>query len=133
MDFGKNGKRRRHVSDDQFLLQSPSTAAMKNQPPKYPIAMNYNDPIQTPTAATEPVTEAANKAWSATQEKAREAVQSGERYVRENPGTSALTIFGFGVMVGLLVGYSLAHEERDDYSASTRKLLKRWSHKLNLE
>jgi hypothetical protein len=40
------------------------------------------------------------------------------------PGTSVLSIFGLGVVVGLLVGYSIAHEDREDYSASARKFLK---------
>ena len=95
--------------------------------------MSYEDPIHPPTTSPETVADVANKAWEATQEKAREAVQSGERYVRDNPATSALSIFGFGLGVGLLIGYSLAHEERDDYSAHTRKFLKRWGHKLNLD
>lgn len=95
--------------------------------------MSYEDPLSAQAANTGIPSETTNKAWGATQEKAREAMQTGERYVRENPGTSALSIFGFGVVVGLLVGYSLAHEERDDYSTSTRKFLKRWGHKLNLE
>ena len=78
-------------------------------------------------------TDAATKAWETTQDKAREALQTGERYVRENPGTSAFSIFGLGVVAGLLVGYSLAHEDRDDYAASARKFMKRWGHKLKID
>lgn len=96
--------------------------------------MSYQDP-NSPTSATtaEQVSGAATQAWETTQEKAREALYTGERYVRENPGTSALSIFGFGLLVGALVGYSIAHEDHDDYSAGTRKMLKRLSQKLNLD
>ena len=79
------------------------------------------------------ISEAATQAWDTTREKAGEALQSGEKYVRENPGTSALSIFGLGVLVGVLVGWSVAHEDQDDYSASARKYAKRWGRKLNLD
>ena len=90
--------------------------------------MSYEDPISPPPAQTNP----AAQAWETTKERAGEALQTGERYVRDNPGTSVLSIFGLGVVVGLLVGYSIAHEDRDDYSASARKFLKQWGHKMNL-
>ena len=95
--------------------------------------MSYQDPNSPTNTTTESVADAATQAWETTQEKAREALQTGERYVRENPGTSALSLFGFGVLIGVLVGYSIAHEDHDDYSASTRKMLKRLSQKLHLD
>jgi hypothetical protein len=89
-----------------------------------------NDPYSESSTATtsDPVDEAARQAWDTTREKAGEALQTGQRYVRENPGTSVLGIFGFGFLLGLLVGWSLAHEEDDSYSARARKFARRWGH-----
>jgi len=96
--------------------------------------MNYNDPTN-PTAktTTQGATEDAAQAWETTKEKAGEALHTGERYVKDNPGTSVLSVFGGGLLLGVLIGWSLAREERDDCPASTRKFLKRWGHKLNLD
>jgi len=99
-----------------------------------PTIMNYDDPTnQTASATAQAATEGATQAWETTKEKAGEALQTGERYVRDNPGTSMLSVFGGGLLLGVLIGWSLAREERDDYPASTRKFLKRWGHKLNLD
>jgi hypothetical protein len=95
--------------------------------------MNSENPHPTSDETAANVADAATQAWETTREKASEALQTGEKYVRANPGTSALGIFGFGLLVGLLVGYSIAHEERDDYSVSARKLAKRWGNKLNFD
>ncbi len=82
---------------------------------------------------------AARAAQAATHEfenirgKAGEALESGQRYVRENPGSSALSIFGLGCLVGFLVGWALAHEEEQDYARDARKLAKRWGKKLHLD
>ena len=100
--------------------------------------MNTNIPSADETAETlneskAKVSEAASQAWETTREKAGEALQSGERYVRDNPGTSVLSIFGIGFVLGLLVGWSVAHEEQDNYSASARKLAKRWGKRLNID
>src|SRR5437868_5820709 len=64
-----------------------------------PLMINENP---TPPAS-EPVptaTEAATKAWETTRQKAGEVMETGERYVRDHPGTSVLSIFGFGVALG---------------------------------
>lgn len=95
--------------------------------------MNPNEPLEAATNEAPTAAEAATQAWETTKEKAGAAMHEGERYVRENPGTSLLSIFGFGFLVGVLVGWSLAHEERDNYSTSARKYMKRWGHKLNLD
>ena len=100
--------------------------------------MNTENPIPPEAAekaseTAEKITDAANQAWEATREKAGEALQTGEKYVRDNPGTSVLSIFGLGFLVGVLVGWSVAHEDQDDYSASARKFAKRWGKKLNLD
>ncbi len=93
------------------------------------------DSFSTPadTAATAKIADAATQAWETTREKAGEALQTGERYVRDNPGTSVLSIFGLGFLLGLLVGWSVAHEESDDYARSARRFAKRWGNKLNLD
>ena len=100
--------------------------------------MNTENPIPPEGAdklkeTADKVAEAANQAWETTREKAGEAMQTGEKYLHENPGTSVLSIFGLGVLVGVLIGWSVAHEEQDDYSASARKFAKRWGRKLNLD
>jgi len=82
---------------------------------------------------TEKSASAVSEVWETTREKAGEALQTGERYVRDNPGTSALTIFGLGCLVGLIIGWSLGREEENDYSARARKFGKRWSKKLHLD
>ena len=93
--------------------------------------MDPENPTPSTPDMTARATDAANQAWETTREKAGEALQTGERYVRDNPGTSVLSIFGIGFLLGLLVGYSVAHE--DDYSASARKFAKRWGKSLNLD
>ncbi len=79
----------------------------------------------------EAIKDAAKQAWETTKSTAGDALQTGERYVRENPGTSALSVFGFGFVLGLIVGWNIAHEERPDYSRRARKLADHWGGKLN--
>ncbi|MEO7319027.1 MAG: hypothetical protein ABIZ56_08575 [Chthoniobacteraceae bacterium] len=90
-----------------------------------------NNPATTST--TQAAADSAAQAWETTKEKASEAMQTGERYVRDNPGASVLGVFGAGLLVGVLIGWSAAHGERDDYGDSTRKLIRRLGQKLNLE
>lgn len=93
--------------------------------------MNEQNPI--PSAASEAISDTAKHAWETTRDKAGEALQTGERYVRENPATSVLSIFSFGCLLGVLIGWSLAHEDQDSYSQSARKFAKRWGGKLNFD
>lgn len=95
--------------------------------------MNPNDPNTPAPPNADTVAEGAEQAWETTKEKAGAALQTGERYIRDNPATSMLSVFGLGFLLGLLVGWSVAHEERDDYATSARKFAKRWGHKLNLD
>jgi hypothetical protein len=91
-----------------------------------------NEPELNPTNPPPPsnaVSDAAKTAWDTTKVKAEEALHTGEKYVRENPGTSALGIFGLGFVLGLLVGWCIAHEERDSYAAMGR----RWARKIHLD
>jgi ElaB/YqjD/DUF883 family membrane-anchored ribosome-binding protein len=94
--------------------------------------MNTNEPLQAATNEAKSATEAATQAWETTKEKAGEALQTGERYVRENPGTSVLSIFGFGLLLGLLLGWGLA-QDHDNYSTRSRKFMRRWGHRLNFD
>ena len=87
----------------------------------------------SPAVPVLPAAQTAAEAWEATKDKAGEALQNGERYVRENPRTSTLTVLGTGFVLGLVVGWSLAHESRDDYATQARRFSKRWGHKLNLD
>jgi hypothetical protein len=95
--------------------------------------MNDQDPIPSTETRPEAVSQAARQAWDTTRERAGEALQTGERYVRENPGTSVVSTFACGFLLGLLVGWSIAHEERDNYSTRGRKLARRLAHKLSLD
>ena len=79
------------------------------------------------------VSAAAEKAWQSTKDKAGDALQTGERYVREHPGTSVLSTFGFGLLVGLAVGWSVAHEAHENYSDRALRMARRWGNKLNIE
>ncbi|MDZ4401171.1 hypothetical protein [Prosthecobacter sp.] len=72
-------------------------------------------------------------AWENTKGKASEVLQSSERYVREHPGTSVLGVFGAGMLVGALVAWSVAHEQRDDTAASIHRFLAGLGRKLNLD
>ena len=100
--------------------------------------MNPENPIPSEPAdklneAAEKITDAANQAWETTREKAGEALQTGEKYVCENPGTSVLSIFGIGFLLGVLVGWSVAREEQDDYAHSARRFARRWGKKLHID
>lgn len=75
----------------------------------------------------------AGQAWGNTKEKAAEVIHSGERYVREHPGTSVLGIFSAGMLVGALVAWAAAHEQRNDTADSIHHFLTRLGRKLNLD
>ena len=95
--------------------------------------MNYEDPNSPAKTPVQTATEGAAQAWQSTKDRATDALQTGERYVRDNPGVSVLGVFGAGLLVGLLLGYTVAHEERDDYAETAREFFKRWGKKLNLD
>ncbi len=73
------------------------------------------------------------QAWENTKGKASEAIQSSERYVRDNPGTSVLSVFGAGIALGVLIGWTVAHESRHSYTDSAHDFLRRLGRKLNLD
>ncbi len=95
--------------------------------------MNNDEAIKAAKDQAQAVADEAARVWDSTKEKAGEALQSSERYIRDHPGTSVLGVFGAGLLVGAIVGWTLAHEERDDYSTSAYKYLKRLGRKLNLD
>jgi hypothetical protein len=95
--------------------------------------MNPNDLPQTAADEVKTTAENLQNTWDTTKEKAAEALESGERFVRANPCTSTLSVLGVGFVLGLLVGWSMAHESHDDYAAQVRKLRKDWGRKLNLD
>lgn len=94
--------------------------------------MNENDTTTSNANEGQAVGARAAQAWDTTKEKAEEALQTTERYVQEHPRTSVLGVFGAGLLLGLYIGWSIAHEEREDYTTSTREFLKRWGHKLHI-
>ena len=103
--------------------------------PNDPNASQSNEPKQP--AANEPkanpISETVHRAWDTTKAKAGDALQSGERYVRDHPGTSVLSMFGMGVLVGLAVGWSIAHETHESYMQRALKMAKRLGNKFNLD
>ncbi|MDI1312288.1 hypothetical protein [Prosthecobacter sp.] len=84
-------------------------------------------------ATEQEIAKEAGQAWSHTKEKAGEVLHSGERYLRDHPGTSMLGVFGAGVLVGALAAWSLAHEQRDDASDIIHRFFSRLGRKLNLD
>lgn len=96
--------------------------------------MNYDDPTK-PTAATtsQTATEGAAKVWEATKERAGEVLHTGERYVRANPATSVLSVFGGGLLLGVVIGWCMAREDQDDYTHKTAKFLNRLGNKLHFD
>ncbi len=96
--------------------------------------MNSNDPTNPATEPTpQTIKEGAAQAWEATKEKASDVIHTGERYVRDHPGTSVLSVFGGGLLLGVLIGWSITRGDQDDYTEKTRKFFKRWGHKLHLD
>ncbi|MDQ3623620.1 MAG: hypothetical protein M3463_14215 [Verrucomicrobiota bacterium] len=93
----------------------------------YPNEQNENASRATVAA------EGAAQAWETTKEKAGDALETGQRYVRDNPIPSMLSVFGFGLLVGALIGWSVARQEEDDYSDYARRLGKDWRRKLHLD
>jgi hypothetical protein len=89
-----------------------------------------NLPNDEPTPTTPG---AAQRAWQTAKNKAGEALETGERYVREHPGYSVLSTFGLGVLVGLVVGWSMAHEQHETYTNRALKFAKGLGSKLHLD
>ena len=73
--------------------------------------MNPNEPDFSEESNRQ--TAAAEKAWETAKARAEEGYAAGEQYVREHPGSSVATVFFIGFLVGVLVGWSAAHEERE--------------------
>jgi ElaB/YqjD/DUF883 family membrane-anchored ribosome-binding protein len=79
------------------------------------------------------IADEATHVWESTKGKASEILQSSDRYVREHPGTSVLGVFGAGMLVGALLAWSVAHEQRDDAADSIHRFLTRLGRKLNID
>ncbi|MBN8421067.1 MAG: hypothetical protein J0L73_19270 [Verrucomicrobia bacterium] len=75
----------------------------------------------------------AGRAWNNTKEKAAEALHSSQRYVREHLGSSVLGVFGAGMVVGALLAWTVAHEQRNDTAENIHRFLARLGRKLNLD
>jgi ElaB/YqjD/DUF883 family membrane-anchored ribosome-binding protein len=86
--------------------------------------MNPQDSSST-ESRRESISEAAREAWQTTKEKASEALDTGERYVREFPRASAASIFCMGLLLGLVLG-AIGRENDDTFSSRARDLLGDW-------
>ena len=65
-------------------------------------------------------------------ESATEALESGERWVRENPIPAILTALGGGILIGALLGWNAAESRHRDYRDTCRELAREWQHRLHL-
>ena len=95
--------------------------------------MNTEDITKPITATGRGIAEGASQAWVSTKEKAGEVVQSGERLVRDNPGTTVLSVCGLGFLLGLTVGWIVSKAATEERCWCADKFLRRWGHKLNLD
>jgi hypothetical protein len=93
--------------------------------------MNPNESDFSQESNSNAASAAAEKAWQTAKAKAEEGYAAGERYVRDHPGSSVLTIFGVGFMVGVLVGWAAAREEDDTYLRRLRDITKGLRGKLD--
>lgn len=75
----------------------------------------------------------ASQVWTHTKEKAGDVLQSGGRYVSEHPGTSVLGVFGAGLVIGALVAWAIANDQRDEATDSIHRFLARLGRRLNLD
>ena len=91
------------------------------------------DQARAVTEQAKAVAGGAAQAWENTKGKASEAIHTSERYVRENPGTSVLSVFGAGIALGVLIGWTVAHESRHSYTDSAQDFLRSLGRKLNLD
>lgn len=91
------------------------------------------DQARAVTQQAKAVADEAANAWEATKGKAADALHTSERYVRDNPGTSVLSVFGAGLALGVLIGWSVAHESRHSYSDTAQDFLRRLGRKLNID
>lgn len=119
----------------QLNTAKPRPASESPSQPPFPTYehMNNDEPTNPVAAESQAMAARAAQAWDTTKEKAGEALQTTERYVQQHPGTSVLGLFSAGLLIGVLVGWKMAHEERDSYLTNAHKFLKRWGHKLHLD
>ena len=61
-----------------------------------------------------------------------EAIEEGEECVRTHPFSSVLAAFGGGLILGMLVGWSIAEQRHEDVSDRCRRLLRNWQRRFHL-
>ena|SRR5688500_13354513 len=62
----------------------------------------------------------------------REAVEEGEECVRTHPFSSIVVAFGGGLILGMLVGWSIAEQRHEDMSDRCRRVLRDWQRRLHM-
>jgi hypothetical protein len=65
-------------------------------------------------------------------ETATDALESSERWVRENPVPAILTALGGGILIGALIGWSAAESRHHEYRDMCRNLARDWQRRLHL-
>jgi hypothetical protein len=75
----------------------------------------------------------AENTWESAKESAAEAEQRGEECVRENPVPAIVAAFGGGLLLGVLVGWSIAESRHETYRDACRRLTREWQHRLHLD
>jgi hypothetical protein len=93
--------------------------------------MNPNEPNISQETNLSAAATSAEKGWKTAKAKAEEGYAVGERYVRDHPGSSVLTVFGAGFIIGVLVGWAAAREEDDSYLTRLRDVTKRLRRSLD--
>ena len=70
--------------------------------------MNEDNPYYIPATESETPsgTSTPKTAWDTTRDSASDALETGERYVKDNPSASVLGFFLIGLLLGMLVGRS---------------------------
>ena len=89
-----------------------------------------NNPDFEPYAASQ---NTAGEVLESAKETATEAVESGERCVRDNPVPAIATAFAGGLLLGVLIGWSAAESRHHDSRDSFRHLARDWRHRLHLD
>ena len=73
----------------------------------------------------------AGEALEEAKETASEAVESGERCVRDHPASAIATAFAGGILLGILIGWSASESRHRDYRDILRDRARWWQHRLH--
>ncbi len=90
--------------------------------------MSHSTDTPAATAAPSKVRDA----WETTRETASGALETGKRHIREQPVQSIGEALGFGLLLGIAIGWALGRSAQDDYRQLGRRLSHNLRDRLNL-